>query len=547
MLIMDIVFPPKNRTALPPAVEKRIPILVGMDVMLILYFVFAGYSRYAGSPSQAGTFFRAVLATTPLFVLSLCLVRFRRYFAASLVGTLTTLLQLSWLTFLLPAEGVSDVYRFMVYLIAASVANNLVSLDRRQHLTFFIAGLAVFAAATFLIFIPTAGGFTTELRTSFVTLLMLDVAVNIALFFTERLGSQLTALAERESEANRQKASSLAALVDDAKGSMQVGRSLLDASEDAIVRGGEIKAALESMKESASGLSSDAAVAEGSNHGILEHAKRTRETAADQKRAIENASSAITEISATIRNIASLARERKQSMDRVLGDVERQGREIAKVVEGFAHIRETSALVLSAAKGILDVSEKTDMLAMNASIEAAHAGSAGKGFSVISGEIRKLSEETRQQTTQISGALGKNEEAVVSASKIAEGFASEISAVISAVKATFDAIDEIIRGLGEISVGTGELASSSEGMVAAAAKADESAAGISDRLRESSSSVSHISDFAAELKAEAERILSDFAVIEEALGKVKAVGERNIREIEAFGGRLGAISSGKGD
>jgi methyl-accepting chemotaxis protein len=76
----------------------------------------------------------------------------------------------------------------------------------------------------------------------------------------------------------------------------------------------------------------------------------------------------------------------------------------------------TLAEIMHQLKVIEDIASKTDLLALNASIEAARVGKNGKGFTVVADEVSKLSEKTQRALTVINGSLARLQQELVNVS-----------------------------------------------------------------------------------------------------------------------------------
>ncbi|MBQ5470603.1 MAG: HAMP domain-containing protein [Treponema sp.] len=138
---------------------------------------------------------------------------------------------------------------------------------------------------------------------------------------------------------------------------------------------------------------------------ISENIEVLNSNIAEQALSVTQGSAAIEEMVANIRSVTNILEKNVISV-KDLTDSAEKGREIVrKTVELTERIYEHSDGLMEASNIISNIASQTNLLAMNAAIEASHAGEVGKGFSVVSGEIRKLAEVSTTQGKRISDAL----------------------------------------------------------------------------------------------------------------------------------------------
>ncbi len=252
--------------------------------------------------------------------------------------------------------------------------------------------------------------------------------------------------------------------------------------------------------------------------GSEEQAHRSMQVAT----ASEEMSQTVIDVARNTGNIAvsgeetvEVAKKGKEVVDMAVREVQ----EIASTVDASASmvrsLGELSKQIGAIVNVINEIADQTNLLALNAAIEAARAGEHGRGFAVVADEVKKLAERTGNSTAEIADMIGNIQKEVNRAVDAMEDVKTKVSSGATLSEQAGHALNDIVQKVDNLQLMVQHIASATEEMTATSegiSKDIDSIATISKETSSASAQVSDASDELSRLSVNLQGVVREFSV-----------------------------------
>jgi methyl-accepting chemotaxis protein len=222
----------------------------------------------------------------------------------------------------------------------------------------------------------------------------------------------------------------------------EVGR-MADALNRAVEK---LNSTLQEVAESASGASTSSQELAAASEAIASGAQ-------EQAASLEETSASLEEITAAVRQSADNANQASQ-LAAGSKDTAEQGQEVvAKAITAMSEINAASAKISDIISTIDEIAFQTNLLAVNAAVEAARAGDEGRGFAVVASDVRSLAQRSAVAAKEIKVLIQDSLRKVDAGSELVNRSGETLHGIVGSVKRVTDIVGEIAAASGEQSTG----------------------------------------------------------------------------------------------
>ncbi len=362
------------------------------------------------------------------------------------------LLGLPFLYFVVLDE-IHELYHFALVFCFVAFDAVLIGASMRMLVSFVSIGLLTAGLAPML---RAPGSISFELVNHIITLAILTSIGALAIFSSRDRQALLTETEQSNAE-NVKQLITLQSSIKRVRRTMDIGQDLSINSQKTKERADAIHQELEMTRDMTNKTSGLVRGYQNDSGLVLQKTREIKQQADDYIQSVELASATVDKLIASIHQISSIAQTRMDELSLLVEMSMRGLEQMAKTQKAVNEVNEKTRVITDVVHIIEDIASRTNLLAMNAAIEAAHAGDSGRGFAVVASEIRKLSLTTSENTARIKRSVEESLTSIKDAGLLQKSSQSSIEKISAELNRTSASFGEISSQLERMKDGTGAI------------------------------------------------------------------------------------------
>lgn len=259
----------------------------------------------------------------------------------------------------------------------------------------------------------------------------------------------------------------------------------------------------------ASAAEETSAITEQTNSGIRQQQSETEQVATamnEMNATVHEVSQNAARAAEAARNADEEANNGKQVVTHTIEVIDSLANEVEKATNVIHQLEDESDSIGSVLDVIRGIAEQTNLLALNAAIEAARAGEQGRGFAVVADEVRTLASRTQQSTAEIQAMIQKLQAGAANAVKVMDVSRTQAQESVEQVAKAGASLDIIVRGITTINDMNHQIASAAEEQSAVADEINKNIVNISQVAEQTSQGAQQTSQASEELARLAQQL-----------------------------------------
>ena len=380
-----------------------------------------------------------------------------RYRFASNFPLVIALLGMMALSVLLDFESSYQVHTVLFYMVLPLLLSLVVSESEWHTLVTGILGFAVAVFTTVTLLAPALGGMNPDLADRIVVGSVIYLLMLMFAFRTARSSRQAMLVLE---ENNRRIEDSLRGI-----------RSVVYEAGDNSEAVGSMRRDFQQSRTDLEQISDHIGLLNERTRALLDSVSRVKSLSdrtgtraasfipqvQEQNTFVQETTASVNEMAASLNSVAGISGAKKEVAEELMSTSKKGMDQLEETNKAFAHVNRQMEDLMEINSIVGSIASQTNILSMNAAIEAAHAGDAGRGFAVVADEIRKLAMSVAENSTTIDSTLKSLMASLKETVENAEELNQLMASIYSGNQDVLDAFQEIAGSTRELSLAGTEI------------------------------------------------------------------------------------------